>query len=101
MPDYRAQYGAPAWLLTSELIGQELRTLYELPTELPPRLYTLARQLVTIDTGVPSNELPPSLLALVRRLDAVGGNLLLRRMHQAPAVRGLPDSLPPAEPAWL
>ena len=49
-----------------------------------------------------SKELPPSLLALARKLDAVEGNLLLRRMHQAPAIRGgWPDSLPLAEPAWL
>jgi len=49
-----------------------------------------------------SKELPPSLLALVRKLDAVEGNLLLRRMHQAPVVRGgWPDNLPLAEPAWL
>jgi hypothetical protein len=48
-----------------------------------------------------SKELPPSLLALVWKLDAVEG-LLLRRMHQAPAVRGgWPDNLPLAEPAWL
>ena len=39
---------------------------------------------------------------LVRKLDAVEGNLLLRRMHQAPAVRGgWPDNLPLVEPAWL
>jgi hypothetical protein len=49
-----------------------------------------------------SKELPSSLLALVRKLDAVEGKLLLRRMHQAPAVRGgWPDNLPLAEPAWL
>jgi hypothetical protein len=49
-----------------------------------------------------SKELPSSLLALVRKLDAVEGNLLLHRMHQAPAVRGgWPGNLPLAEPAWL
>jgi hypothetical protein len=72
-------YEASAWGSTRERIGWSLRERYRV-----------------------SKELPPSLLALVRKLDAVEGNLLLRRMHQAPAVRGgWPDNLPLAEPAWL
>ena len=72
-------YEVSAWILTKERIGESLRERYRVP-----------------------KELPASLLALVRKLDAAEGNLLLRRMHQAPAVRGgSPDNLPLAEPAWL
>jgi hypothetical protein len=72
-------YEASACALTRERIGWSLRERYRV-----------------------SKKLPSSLLALVRKLDAVEGNLLLRRMHQAPAVRGgWPDNLPLAEPAWL
>jgi hypothetical protein len=49
----------------------------------------------------PTEELPASLFTLVRKLDAVEGNLLLRRMQQAPVVRGWPDNLPLDAPAWL
>src|SRR5436190_11267930 len=59
-------------------VGQSLREYYQAP-----------------------QELPPSWLALVRKLDAVEGNLLLRRMQQAPAVRGWPDNLPLDVPARL
>jgi hypothetical protein len=73
-------YEASAWILIKERIGWGLRERYRV-----------------------SKELPSSLLVLVWKLDdAVEGNLLLRRMHQAPAVRGgWPDNLPLAEPAWL
>ncbi len=68
MPDYRAQYAAPAWLLTRELIGQELRTLYELPAEWPPRLLALAKELGRLDAN-PLPELPVPLQTLIRKLD--------------------------------
>ena len=72
-------YEASAWLLIKERIGWGLRERYRVP-----------------------KEPPTNLLALVRKLDVFEGNLLLRRMHQAPAVRGgWPDNLPLAEPAWL
>ena len=72
-------YEASAWTLIKERIGWALRERYRV-----------------------SKELPSSLLALVRKLDAAEGKLFLRRMHQAPAVRGgWPDNLPLAEPAWL
>jgi hypothetical protein len=45
MPDYHAQYGASAWVLTKESIGAELRDRYKPSTELPPRLLALVRQL--------------------------------------------------------
>jgi hypothetical protein len=72
-------YETSAWAPTRERIGWGLKERYRV-----------------------SKELPPGLLALVWKLDAAEGNLLLRRMHQAPAVRGgWPNSLPLAEPAWL
>jgi hypothetical protein len=74
-----SSYKASVWAPTRERIGWSLKERYRV-----------------------SKELPSSLLALVQRLDGVEGNLLLRRMHQAPAVRGgWPDNLPLAEPAWL
>ena len=53
MPKERAQYEYEpfAWWLTRERIGQNLRERYSVAQELPPRL-----------------------LALVRKLDAVEGN---------------------------
>ena len=89
MPDYCAQYGPSAWVLTRELIGQELKTLYEVPTELPPRLLTLAHQLGTTDATRPANELPAALRALIRKLDTLEGDRLLRRCNQR--VRDLPQ----------
>jgi hypothetical protein len=72
-------YEAFAWAPARERIGWGLKERYQV-----------------------SKELPSSLLALVRKLDAVEGNLLLRRMRQAPAVRGgWSDNFPLAEPAWL
>ena len=72
-------FEASAWAPARERIGWGLKERYQ------------------VSKGVPS-----SLLALVRKLDAVEGNPLLHRMHQAPGVRGgWPDNLPLAEPAWL
>jgi hypothetical protein len=75
----RSPYEAAAWVLTTERIGWSLRERYRV-----------------------SKESPPSLLALVRKLDVVEGILLLRRMQQAPVVRGgWSDNLPLNVPAWL
>jgi hypothetical protein len=88
MPDYRAQYAASAWLLTRELIGQELRTRYDFPTELPPRLCALSRQLGSLETGrLPEASAMP-LHTLVRKLDALEGDQLLRRCNER--LRDLP-----------
>jgi hypothetical protein len=87
MPSYRAEYGASAWFLTRQLIGQELRTLYDSPTELSPRLLAVARRLGTIETNPKSKELPTT---LVRKLDELEGGHLLRGCNQR--VRNLPVS---------
>ena len=69
MPDYRAQYGVSAWLLTREQIGQNLREHYE-----------------------GSTELPLTLLRLVRKLDVLEGNQLLKgfsqRLRDPDSIRG-------------
>jgi hypothetical protein len=79
-------YEAFAWVLTRERIGQSLREHYQVPTELPPALLTLARKLDAVESNLQvAKALPPSLLTLVRKLDALEGNLLLRRMPEAPA----------------
>lgn len=89
MPSYRAVYGESAWCLTREVIGQELRNLYGLPTQLSPRLLALARELATIETSPLAKELPTALHTLVRRLDALEGERLLRRCNQR--LRDLPE----------
>ena len=47
MPKERAQYEYEpfAWWLTREQIGQDLRERYSVPQELPPRLLALVRKL--------------------------------------------------------
>jgi hypothetical protein len=69
MPDYRTQYGVSAWLLTREQIGQNLREHYE-----------------------NSTELPLALLRLVRKLDVLEGNQLLKgfsqRLRDPDSIRG-------------
>jgi hypothetical protein len=88
MSSYGERYGASAWCLTQEVIGQELRKLYDPPMELPPRLLALARELGTMDLSPLAKELPTTLHALVRKLDALEGDQLLRRCNQR--LRDLP-----------
>ena len=88
MPDYGALYGASAWCLTREVIGQELRELYDPSMELPPRLLALARELVMLETSPLAKELPPTLHKLIRKVDAVEGEQLLRRCNRR--LRDLP-----------
>ena len=90
MPSYRVQYGASAWFLTRELIGGELRTLFDSSTELPPRLLALMRRLGTMETSPKSKEMPSALHTLVRKLDELEGGHLLRRCDQR--LRDLPVS---------
>jgi hypothetical protein len=75
MPDYHAQYWASAWVLTRESIGAELRDRYEPPTEIPPRLLALIRQLSGVEYSALPKELQTPLLA---KLDALEGDQLLR-----------------------
>ena len=66
-----AQFEPFAWLLTREAIGQALRKRYAVPTELPPKLLALVRKLAAIE-GKHRLRTPTS------RLDAIEGNYLLR-----------------------
>jgi hypothetical protein len=65
--------------LEKEVIGQEFRKLYDPPMELPPHLLVLARELGTMEISLFAKELPTTLHALVRKLDALEGDQLLRR----------------------
>ena len=96
MSSYRARYGPPAWVLTRELIGQELRTLYGSPTELPPHLLAVAGRLGATETSPPTKDkqLRTPLHRLVRKLDALEGEQLLRRCNQR--LRDLPKVNPGA-----
>jgi hypothetical protein len=89
MSSYGPLYGASAWCLTREAIGQELRKLYDPPTELPPRLLALGRELSAMEMSPLAKELPTTLHALVRRLDELEGDQLLRRCNQR--LRDLPQ----------
>ena len=67
-----AQYEPVAWGWTRNRIGQALKELYEVPKELPPKLFALVRKLDAIE----SNRF--RLRGLRRRLDAIEGKYLLR-----------------------
>ena len=64
-----------AWWLAREQIGQRLRERYAVAQELPPRLLSLVRKLEAIEDN---QELSPSQPTLFRKLDALEGNQLLR-----------------------
>jgi hypothetical protein len=64
MQPNNSPYEVSAWVLTRERIGQSLRERYQV-----------------------AKELPRSLLTVVKKLDAVEGNLLLRRIQEAPGGR--------------
>jgi hypothetical protein len=51
-------------------VGQELRKLYDPPMKLPPHLLVLARELGTREISPLAEELPTTLHALVRKLEA-------------------------------
>jgi hypothetical protein len=79
-------YEVSAWVLTRERIGQSLREHYLVTTELPPALLTLVGKLDALESNLQvAKELPRTLLTLVKKLDAVEGKLLLRRIQEAPA----------------
>jgi len=45
MQKNRAEYEASAWILTMEVIGQKLRERYQQPDELPPEMLALVKKL--------------------------------------------------------
>ena len=60
------------WWFTREEIGRGLRELYKVPIELPPKLLALVRRLDTVE----GNQL--SRPSLIGKLDAVEGKYLSR-----------------------
>ena len=82
MIEYCAHYGAAAWVLTREALGEELRSRYQPSTELPPRLLALLRQLTGLECGLLPKEFPRALLALVLKLDALEGDRLFRQCSE-------------------
>jgi hypothetical protein len=74
-----AAYEPFAWWLTRERIGQDLRERYAVPQEVPPRLLALVRKLADAVEGDQfREELSPATPSLLSKLDAVEGNQLLR-----------------------
>jgi hypothetical protein len=70
-----AAYEPFAWWLTREQLGLCLRERYRVPKELPPRLLKLVRKLQAVEGN---HELSPGLYMPFSKLDALEGNQLLR-----------------------
>jgi hypothetical protein len=73
-----AQFEPVAWWWTRNRIGQDLKELYEVRTELPPKLLALVRKLPAVE----SNQSPRS-RTLVSKLDAIEGKCLSRYVPAA------------------
>jgi hypothetical protein len=71
-------YEQPTWWFSREEMGRGLRELYEIPKELPPKLLALVRKLDAAE----SNQSPRS-RRLISKLDAIEGNYLSRRAQPA------------------
>jgi hypothetical protein len=67
----RAEFEPFAWWFTRERIGQDLRERYAVPQEVPPRLLALVRKLADAVEGDQFREelspATPSLLSKIRR----------------------------------
>jgi hypothetical protein len=66
-------YEEPTWWFTREEIGRGLRERYQVSKELPPKLLALVRKLAAVE----SNRSPRS-RTLISKLDAIEGNYLSR-----------------------
>jgi hypothetical protein len=75
MATLRADYEPFAWWLTRDRIGQDLRQRYSASEELPPQLLRLAKKLDAVVVNQFSQEMPRNWL---RKLDAIEGDQLLR-----------------------
>jgi hypothetical protein len=71
MAKQNVQFEPDAWSLAREAIGLTLRKRYAVPTELPPKLLALVRKLAVVE-GKHRLRTPAS------RLDVIEGNCLLR-----------------------
>ena len=70
-------YEQPTWWFTKEEIGRGLRERYQVPNEVPPKLLALVRKLAAAE----SNQLPRS-RRLISKLDAIEGNYLSRARNR-------------------
>jgi hypothetical protein len=74
------------WWFTREEIGRGLRERYQVPKELPPKLLALVRKLAAVEGSSPRSR------TLIGRLDAIEGNYL---SHYAPPAE--PRSVGPSD----
>jgi len=70
-------YEQPTWWFTKEEIGRGLRERYQVPNELPPKLLAVVRKLAAAE----SNQSPRS-RRLISKLDAIEGNYLSRARNR-------------------
>jgi hypothetical protein len=68
-----AQFEPVAWWWTRNKIGRDLRELYEVPKELPPKLLAVVTKLDAVE----GNRSPRS-RTLLKKLDAMEGKCLSR-----------------------
>ena len=88
--NYEYSNGLTWWFIREE-IGQGLRELYEVPNELPPKLLALVRKLGAVE----SNQSSSRSRTLISKLDAIEGNYLSRRAQPAePRSAGPSDDWP-------
>jgi hypothetical protein len=81
-----AHYEPYAWWLTKERIGQDLRNRYgAAPRELPPRMLALVRKLDTLENDRFEHLAKKSSPSLLKKFDSIEGRHLLRacRKHLA------------------
>ena len=65
-----AQFEPVAWWWTRNQIGRELGELYEVPKELPPKLLARVRKLAAVEGSSPRS--------LLKKLDTIEGKYLSR-----------------------
>jgi hypothetical protein len=68
----RSFYEGPTWSFIREQIGEALRERYQVPKELTPTLLALVRNLEAIESKLPRAR------TLIGTLDAIEGNYLRR-----------------------
>ena len=70
-----AQFEPVAWWWTRNQIGHDLGELYEVSKDLPPKLLALVRKLDAVESNRSSS---PRSRTLISKLDAIEGNYLSR-----------------------
>jgi hypothetical protein len=72
MATLSAQFEPVAWWWTRNQIGRDLKELYEVSKELPPKLLELVRKLDTVESNQSGSR------TLVSKLDVIEGKYLSR-----------------------